>query len=464
MNRLLEFKENIKGKKVGLVGIGVSNLPAIGYLYSLGAKISVYDKDINLLEKYPSLKEYKLEYHLGESYLQEIADLDYLFRSPGVRPFYPEIEAARASGTVITSEIEMLIHLAPCKIVAVTGSDGKTTTTTLISKFLEEAGYKVWLGGNIGKAIFSKIDEIKESDIVVLELSSFQLMTLKESPNISVVTNISPNHLDYHRSYDEYINAKANIFKYQKPGDIVIFNKDDNMTKRYLKEVPKGVNVRYFSLKGNVENGVYLDGKNIVQNVISGDKDIEYVDNVKLLGIHNIANICAGAAAVISETGIQPIRKVITSFNGVEHRMEFVRDRNSVKWYNDSIGTSPSRTIAGLKSFNQKIILIAGGYDKNLEYDVMAPYVLEKVKTLILMGKTAPKIKKAVENEIKQKGANYDIDIVTLNSMEECVDYANSIAKSNDIVVLSPASASFDMYKNFEIRGNHFKDLVNNLK
>lgn len=459
MDKLLEFKENIKGKKVGLVGIGVSNLPAIEYLYSLGAKISIYDRDINLLDKYPSLKEFKLEYHLGDNYLKEIDNLDYLFRSPGVRPFYPEIEEAEKQGTIITSEIEMLIHLAPCKIIAVTGSDGKTTTTTLIAKFLEEAGFKVWLGGNIGKAIFSKVEEMNENDIVVLELSSFQLMTLKESPNVSVITNISPNHLDYHRSYDEYIDAKANIFKYQKEGDIVIFNADDSTTKRYLKEVQDGVEVRYFSLKDKVD-GVYLENGNITTE----DEVIENISNVKLLGIHNIANICAASAAVISETGVKPIQDVVNNFGGVEHRMEFVRKINDVMWYNDSIGTSPTRTIAGLKSFNEKIILIAGGYDKNLSYDVLAPYILEKVKTLILMGKTAPKIENAVKEEMAKQGVSNKIDIITLNSMEECVSYANSIAESNDIVVLSPASASFDMYKNFEARGNHFKQLVNDLK
>ncbi len=463
MDKLLEFKQNVKGKKIGLVGIGVSNLPAIEYLHDLGAKITLYDKNENLLSEYPSLKGMKIKYYLGENYLNHLEDLDYIFRSPGVRPFYPEIEKAKENGTIITSEIEMLIHLAPCKIFAVTGSDGKTTTTTLISKFLEKAGYKVWLGGNIGKAIFSKIDEIKKDDIIVLELSSFQLMTLKESPDISVITNISPNHLDYHRSYDEYIDAKANIFKYQKAGNIVVFNADDKMTSRYLKNVQRGVQIRYFSLNKKIENGTYLENNNIVSNI---DKEtiIDNIDNVRLVGIHNIANICAAISAVISYTGIKPIIEVIREFNGVEHRMELVKEKNDVKWYNDSIGTSPSRTIAGLKSFNQKIILIAGGYDKNLDYNVMAPYILDKVKILILMGKTASKIEKAVKEEIENRGTKEKLDIITLSSMEECVNYANSVALSNDIVVLSPASASFDMYKNFEVRGNHFKELVNNLK
>lgn len=463
MDKLLDFKNDIKDKKVGLVGIGVSNLPAIEYLHSLGAKVVLYDKNINLFNEYKTLKEMNLEAHLGEDYLKHLDGLDYIFRSPGVRPFYPEIEEAEKKGIVISSEIEMLIHLCPCKIIAVTGSDGKTTTTTLISKFLEEAGYKVWLGGNIGKPIFSKLDEMKKDDIVVLELSSFQLMTLKESVDISVITNISPNHLDYHRSYDEYIDAKANIFRHSKDNNIVVFNADDDMTERYEKEIGKNTEVRYFSLEKEIQNAVYLNKDKVISSV-NKEQVVDDVHNIKLVGIHNIANICAASAAVIHLTGIDPIVNVIRNFYGVEHRMEFIREKDSVKWYNDSIGTSPSRTIAGLKAFNQKIILIAGGYDKNIPYDVIGPYIVDKVKTLILMGKTAPKIEKAVLDEIAKRGAKQKIDIVTLESMEECVNYANSVAQSNDIIVLSPASASFDLYKNFEVRGNHFKGLVKNLK
>ncbi len=463
MSRLSEFKNSVKGKKIGLVGIGVSNLPVIEYLNSLGANVVLYDKNEKLLEEHKTLKEMNLECHLGEDYLNHLSGLDYIFRSPGIRPFYPELEEAEANGTIITSEIEMLIHLCPCKVIAVTGSDGKTTTTTLISKFLEKAGYKVWLGGNIGKAIFSKIEEIKESDIVVLELSSFQLMTMEESPNIAVVTNISPNHLDYHRSYDEYIDAKANIFKHQKSGSLIVFNADDEITEKYLEKVKDSIDIRYFSLKNRLNNGVYFENNNIVSN-IGNEEIIDSRDNVKLVGIHNIANICAAVAATKSLVKKEDIIDVIENFGGVEHRIEFVREKDNVKWFNDSIASSPTRTIAGLKSFNQKIILIAGGYDKNLDYAPLAPYILDKVKTLILMGKTAPKIENAVRKELEKVGAENKLDIITLSSMEEGVNYANSIAKSNDIVVLSPASASFDMYKNFEVRGNHFKELVNNLR
>ncbi len=365
------------------------------------------------------------------------------------------------------------MELCPCKIIGITGSDGKTTTTTLVSKFLEEAGYKVWTGGNIGVPLFSKLEEINENDIVVLELSSFQLMTFTKSPNIAIVTNISPNHLDYHRSYEEYREAKANIFIHQSSNDsIVVLNKDDWYTNKYIENINKkdrennfSTDIRLFSVKDTIQNVVYLDNENIVSNISGKTEVIEKIENVKLVGIHNLANICAAASGVIHLTGKEAISKVITTFGGVEHRMEMVREINGVKWYNDSIGTSPTRTIAGLISFKEKIFLIAGGYDKNLSYDVLARPIVDKVKVLMLIGKTADKIKKAVTEELKsRKAEEQNLEIIHLNTLEECVQLANSKAKSGDIVVMSPASASFDMYKNFEERGQHFKRLVNIVK
>lgn len=470
--RLEEFKKDIKGKKVGIAGVGVSNVPAIKYLTNLGAKVTAMDKNVNLLQDNIELKDLNVEYILGEKYIDDLTRFDIVLRSPGIRPFLPSIEKAIELGVKVTSEIELLIDLCPCKIIGVTGSDGKTTTTTLASMFLKEAGFKVWTGGNIGKPLFSNIEDINEEDIVVLELSSFQLMTLKKSPDISIVTNISPNHLDYHRSYEEYIEAKANIFLNQNSKDsIVVLNADDDYTEKYIENIEK-INIannivrdiRKFSIKKEIDKGVYLSSGNIVSNINGKKEIIENADNVKLVGIHNIANICAAASAVIHLTGIEAISKVITTFGGVEHRMEMVKEINGVKWYNDSIGTSPSRTIAGLVSFDKKIILIAGGYDKNLSYDVLAKPIIDKVKILLLIGKTADKIEIAVREELKHTSVeNENIEIIHLNTLEECVELANSKTTNGDIVVMSPASASFDMYKNFEERGNHFKRLVNKI-
>lgn len=467
--KLDKFKENIKGKKVAVLGIGISNIPAIKYLVELGAKVSARDKKEKLNDSVDMLKNIGVEFVLGDNYLENLENYDYIFRSPGIKPFTYEIEKAVELGnTILTSEIEKVIELSPCKVIGVTGSDGKTTTTTLIAKFLEQAGYKVWLGGNIGTPLFSKLDEMKKEDVVVLELSSFQLMTLDKSPHISVITNISPNHLDYHKDYNEYIMSKANIFLSQNKNDILVLNKDCSITNNYLKIIENrniDTNIRAFSVENAVKKGVYLKNNYIVSNIFGKNEKICNVKDVKLVGIHNLANICAAATAIYDLVEKNNIKTVVTSFGGVEHRMELVAQKSGVKWYNDSIGTSPTRTIAGLKSFNDKVILIAGGYDKNIPYEPLSPYILEKVKHLILIGKTATKIRNAVIAEAKKQEVDLKeiLDIVEFNTLEECVNYANKIAKENDIVVMSPASASFDMYKNFEERGNHFKRLVGKL-
>lgn len=463
-NKLEEFKKNINGKKIGIIGLGISNIPAIQYLASMGAKVTALDKREKIDIDTTELEKMGVEFILGEHYLQNLSGFDYILRSPGVKPFTPELEAAASSGAILTSEIELLMELAPCKIFAVTGSDGKTTTTTLISMFLKEAGFNVWLGGNIGTPLFSKLDEMKEEDIIVLELSSFQLMTAKKSADISVVTNISPNHLDYHRSYEEYIEAKENIFLHKQDGTIVL-NADDEMTNKFISDINNNnlnSNIKYFSLKHKDNIGVYYENGAIYYNNGSEINLIEYKDNILLVGMHNIANICAAASAVIELTGIGPIKRVVTTFNGVKHRMEHIATINGVKWYNDSIGTSPSRTMAGLKSFDKKIILIAGGYDKHIPYDVIGKPILDSVKSLVLLGSTAPKIEQAVKDAAKEHGINLTetINIHNFKTLEECVKFSHMVAKDGDIVVMSPASASFDLYKNFEQRGEHFVSLV----
>ena len=469
LNEKLElFKLAIKGKKIAILGIGRSNIPAITFLKGLGAVISARDKDKQVLEKYPELRKIDIEIILGENYLLNLDKFDYILRSPGIKPFLPEIEDAVKKGVKLTSEIEFLIELAPCKVIGVTGSDGKTTTTTLISKFLEKEGYKVWLGGNIGKSIFADIDKITRKDIIVLELSSFQLMTLRHSPNISVITNISPNHLDYHRSFEEYVLAKANIFFKHGRNDILVLNEDDKYTEKYLtilKDNKIQSKIRKFSIKSSVSNGVYFDNNEIVYKNNSDIIKICNLEDVKLVGMHNIANICAAASAVIDMVSVKSIKDVVSTFNGVEHRMEFVKNINGVNYYNDSIASSPTRTIAGLTSFKDKVILIAGGYDKHIPYDVIGGYILDKVKLLLLVGATSTKIKEAVINEASRRNVDYTdvIKIKEFNTLKECVDYAFKNAEDGDNVIMSPASASFDMYKDFEERGNYFKKLVNEL-
>ena len=462
--KLENIKKFIKGKYVAIMGMGVSNTPLIKYLMDLDANITVFDKKTEDELGKSLIEEYLLQgvqFSLGEDYLNNLHGYDVIFRSPGIRPDIPPIQKEIDRGAMLTSEIEQLIELCPAKVIGVTGSDGKTTTTTLIYKMLVEEGHHCYLGGNIGTPIFAQIDEMTPEDIIVLELSSFQLMTLRKSPNISVVTNVSPNHLDIHKSYQEYIDAKKNIFKYQTENDIVVLNYDNDITRDFSVEA-KG-EVRFFSRRQKLEKGVMLEDNEI--KIVDGSKkeSVINIDDILLLGMHNVENACTAIAAVKDLVKVDTIVKVLTTFKGVEHREEFVRELNGVKWYNDSIGSSPTRTIAGLASFKEKVILIAGGYDKHLDYTDMGKYILDHVKILILLGQTKEKIKQATLKEQKERDNGEVLPIFECSTLEEAVEIAYKNSVNGDIVFFSPASASFDMFKNFVERGRKFKDLVNNL-
>ena len=460
---LEEFKQYIRGRNVAVMGMGVSNTPLIKYLMDLDAVITVFDKKTEEELGKAKCEEYMLQgvhFSLGENYLDNLVGFDIIFRSPSMRPDTPALEKELDRGAILTSEIEMLIDLCPGKIIGVTGSDGKTTTTTLIYKMLQEEGYHCYLGGNIGIPLFAKIDEMRPDDIVVLELSSFQLMTLKKSPNISVVTNVSPNHLDIHKDYREYIDAKRNIYLHQQKEDVLILNYDNEITKEFADTAPG--RVRYFSTYTKLDDGIILD-QNIIK--ICSNKirtQVISADDILLLGRHNVENACTAIAAVQGLVKAESIVRVLTTFKGVEHRNEFVRELNGVKWYNDSIGSSPTRTIAGLVSFKNKVILIAGGYDKHLDYEEMGKYVVDRTKAVVLMGQTKEKIKVATEHALERSDIN--LPIFECTSLEEAINKANEIAEDGDVIFFSPASASFDMFKNFEERGKRFKELVNGLE
>lgn len=444
------------------MGFGISNIPLINYLYNLGAIITVFDnKPLDILDKevLDKIYEYKLAFSFGENYLSKLVGFNLIFRSPSCRPDLPEIESEIENGAILTSEIEMLLKLCPAKTIGVTGSDGKTTTSTLIYKILEAGKYNCYLGGNIGTPLFTRIKEMDKNDIVILELSSFQLMDMEISPNIAVITNISPNHLDIHKSYEEYIEAKSNIYKYQNESGLLVVNYDNDITSN----LAKGANgkVIYFSSKKKLENGVIFDNDivKICENNLR--RHIINVKNTNLRGTHNAENICAAIAATSGLVDIETATEVIQEFKGVEHRLELVGEINKVKWYNDSIGTSPTRTIAGLNSFYEDIVLIAGGYDKHLDYEPLAKPIIEKVKVLILMGQTSEKIYNVVENELKN--TNKKLDIYKVQTLEQAVNKAKETVLEGNIVLFSPASASFDSFKDFMERGNKFKQIVNDI-
>ncbi|MCI9650180.1 UDP-N-acetylmuramoyl-L-alanine--D-glutamate ligase [Oscillibacter sp.] len=458
----MTFEEYLKGlqdQTVAVIGIGVSNQPLIQLLLSRNISVTACDKKSReaLGPLAEELEKGGCRLRLGEDYLQGL-DQDVIFRTPGMRPDLPELTAAVERGSLLTSEMEVFFEVCPCTKIAVTGSDGKTTTTTIIAELLRAAGKTVHLGGNIGHPLLAETGGMEPEDIAVLELSSFQLMTMTHSPHIAVVTNLAPNHLDVHRDFAEYISAKENIFTHQKAEDIAVFNADNDVTLEESGRVPG--RARLFSRQRELEDGVFLRDSAIVCRRGGVEREVLRLSGIKLPGVHNVENYMAAIAAVDGLVPDEIIRKFAAEFGGVEHRIELVRELNGVRYYNDSIASSPSRTIAGLRSFDQKIILIAGGKDKGIPYDALGPEVNEHVKLLILCGATAEVIRRAVE-----RAENYsELEIAEVSDYQEAVSLAQSRAKEGDVVMLSPASTSFDRFANFMERGRVFKEIVNALK
>ena len=459
-----QLAELVKGKKVAFIGAGVSHKTLIEEFVGLGAHVTLCDKK-NSVDDFGSyaetIRRLGIDLSLGEHYMDGFRGQDIILRTPGFEYYQKPLQDAIAAGTLVTSEVELFFDYCPCEIVGVTGSDGKTTTTTLISKFYEAAGRKVHLGGNIGAALLPMLPEVSPEDVAVVELSSFQLISMHASPNIAVVTNVTPNHLDHHKDMQEYIDAKRNILLYQKQPCRAVLGYENEIS-RSMQADCKGKQV-WFTRLHDTDNGAFLrkDGmlcmaEDGVVTPFLAQKD------VKLRGLHNIENLLAAAAAVWGEVPVEAIRQVGSTFTGVEHRIEPVRVLDGVTYYNDSIGTSPTRTIAGLRSFNQKVILIAGGYDKHIPYEPLAPEIIAHVKDLVLMGATGPRIEKAVRECDGFAGSG--LTILHADSMQHAVELARGAAKPGDVVSLSPASASFDLYPNFEVRGRDYKNIVKNLK
>ncbi len=457
--KLNEFNDYIRYRKVAIIGLGVSNIPLLDYLYEKKANVTIFDereynqipKDVN--EK---ISKYGFVLHFGKNCLQYLKNFNVIFRSPSCLPTKPELVEEANRGALVTTEVELLMKMCPAKIIGITGSDGKTTTTSLINSILQKAGYTTFLGGNIGTPLFTKLPEITPQDIVVLELSSFQLMGMEVSPQIAVITNITPNHLNIHKDYQEYIDAKKNIFKYQNEDGLLVLNYDNEITKECAKEA--NGKVIFFSSKTKLDNGYIVDEDVIKECDDKVRKHILNTEDVILRGNHNYQNIATAIATTSSLVDIETAVKAIKEFKPVEHRIEFVEEIDGVKWYNDSASSSPSRTLSGINAFKEDIVLIAGGYDKNLDYTPLAKPIVDKVKTLILIGQTSGKIYEVVKNELEEK--NRHLDIYMCETLEETIPIAKKNASKGDVVLFSPASASFDMFKNFADRGNKFKELV----
>ena len=451
-----EYLAGLRGKTVAVIGIGVSNTPLIKMLLRSGIRVTACDKKRReefggLAEELESLGA---ELRLGPDYLRGL-DQDVIFRTPGLRPDVSELLLAQAKGSVVTSEMEVFFQVCPCHTIAVTGSDGKTTTTTIIAELLKKAGYHTFVGGNIGKPLLPDVDGMVPEDYAVLELSSFQLMTMDQSPEIAVVTNLAPNHLDVHKSMAEYIAAKENIFTHQGPEGKAVFNYDNAITREFSESAPGQAVL--FSRRQELTQGVYVkDGAIWVSNR-EGSRAVLPLVDILLPGEHNVENYMAAIAAVDGLVPDEVIRAFAAQFAGVEHRIELVRTLDGVRYYNDSIASSPSRTIAGLRSFREKVILIAGGYDKHIPFDALGPEVVEHVKYLVLTGDTADKIAEAVRTCPDYHGTP---PISKYEDFDAAVMAAHSMAQPGDVVLLSPACASFDHFKNFAQRGEAFKKII----
>ena len=443
------YFSSLKDKKIAVLGLGVSNRPLVRLLLEFGCSVVGCDRtpreklDAEVLE----LEALGCRLHVGEDYLEGV-EADILFRTPGMHPANPAIEALRGRGAQVTSEMEVFFEVCPCQLIAVTGSDGKTTTTTLVSEMLKASGKTVWLGGNIGTPLLPLVRQMKETDYAVVELSSFQLMDMTRSPHRALVTNLAPNHLDVHTDMEEYVESKKNIFRFQKESDLLVLNADNTITAEFLGNGE----TRFFSRQGKNAHVVLKDG--IIYR--GGEAVLDSAD-ILIPGVHNVENYMAAIAMVEGLVEDETIRQVAKTFGGVEHRIELVRIKDGVRFYNDSIASSPSRTIAGLRSFDEKVILIAGGYDKHIPYDVLGPEICQHVKKLFLCGATAPQIRKAVED------CGGQLEMSDCGHFEVAVRAAAAAAETGDIVLMSPASASFDEFKNFMVRGECFKKIVREL-
>ena len=475
-----EILSRIENGYCEVLGAGVSNVPLVKWLSERGAAITVRDKKSRENIKYAEELEKCARLICGEEYLKGLGEQSdpyktLIFRSPGMRPDIKEIAAAVEKGCLLTSEMELFFRLTKARIIAVTGSDGKTTTTTLVGKILEagiEKG-RVFVGGNIGKPLLPECDRMTEEDFAVVELSSFQLQTMQTSARTAVITNITENHLDWHKEMGEYTDAKYNVFRNGGCEKLIV--SADNELSKNAYQLLKGGNLKkvFFSL--NVESYkdiVPIDAENS-EAVYERDGVIYYSDgktenelmkssDIKIPGRHNVLNYMAAFAATADYVSPEAVKKVAVEFGGVEHRIELVRELDGVKYYNSSIDSTPTRTNAALASFKDKVIVICGGYDKNLSYEPLAPTLCEKAKAVVLTGACADKIMAALEGYEGYKTSG--LVVYREPIFESAVKKTKELAEKGDTVILSPAAASFDAFENFMVRGNTFKKIVNSFE
>lgn len=467
--RASEWLEILQKKTCTVIGLGVSNLPLIDYLMAHGVTVTGRDEQSKerLGDTAIRLEKKGVRLFLGDGYLDDI-DEEIIFRSPGVHPHTEQILRAVENGAILTSEMELFLDLTPTRVYAVTGSDGKTTTTTLTYRMLEEearrnGGGRVYVGGNIGEPLLPYVDQMTDADVSVVELSSFQLYTMQRSPHISAVTNLSPNHLNWHSDMDDYVEAKTNIYKHET-NQRAVFNAENEITLTLAKDYTGNVTL-FSSVKHTLsafegllkagDRAVFVreDGMIVLWN---GEQEVPYfhAEEIFLPGKHNLENYLTAIALTDGAVSVASTLEVAKHFQGVAHRLEFVREVGGVAYYNSSIDTSPTRTAAALSALKKKPIVICGGYDKHIPFAPLAEALCKKAKAVVLTGATANLIREAL-NEVDCK-----LDLYRADDFTEAVLLAKRVAQLGDIVLLSPACASFDVFHNFAERGDRFREIV----
>ena len=458
--RQKQYIQKFRGKKAAVVGIGVSNAPVIRFLVEAGASVVACDvkEESRLGAAYQDIAGLPIEFRLGRGYLDGLREFDMMFPTPGMPLDLPELVEARRCGVWQSNEVGLFLDLCEAPVIGITGSDGKTTTTTLVGEVLRACGKQVFVGGNIGNPLLSEVFNITADSVVVLELSSFQLQPLRKSPHIGVILNLSPNHLDHHRSMDEYAEAKEGIFRYQGPSDYAVLNLDNSWTRSMGSKCP--ARCVFFSRREKVPGGVYVRGDEVIVDIEGAGRGVALsFDDIKVPGGHNIENFLAVAAVTaLAGCDFEYLRSVARDFTGVENRIEFVAEKRGVKFYNDSSATAPSRSIAGIQSFAAPIVLIAGGSGKNLSFESLGEVIAERVKSTVLVGDTAHEIESAIRRAEKKLGRN--VRTLVVDGFDEAVHVAYSEASPGDVVLLSPACASFDLFSDYKARGERFKELV----
>jgi len=467
MNKKPMQIESFKDKKVTVMGLGLfgGGVGVAKYLVLHGANVTVTDlkSEEELAVSLKLLHGLPITFRLGKHYEKDFQNVDMLVVSPAVPDDSEFLQIAYKNNVCVYTELSIFFKLCPAPIIGISGSNGKSTTTSLLGEMLKEAGIKTWVGGNIGGSLLNNISEINPNDVVVLEISSFQLEYLSRiemSPHISIVTNIAPNHLDRHKTMENYIDAKKAIVHYQKEGDFTILNYDDSTLKKWEGE-SKGSHL-WFSATKKLEQGAFLKNNVIIINHNSKNHVIPYSSQIKIKGLHNMQNIMAASyAAILMHADVVSIKNAIDGFKGLEHRLEYVKTINGVQYYNDSKATTPEAAIAGIKACNHPTILIAGGYDKKVSFSQFALECVKNTKCVILIGETAKNIEKLIQG-IDDKKAQSNVYIAA--SLDESVRKASEVAEAGDTILLSPACASFGMFTNYEERGERFKELVGRLE